>query len=245
MAGKSKRGRGPVRAAAGAPQAQPAAPGGYEDEVTVREVAASEQSPRRPGRVRPVLPPKPDTDPMLGEEPPPTRPHFTVELVGDQVGQAMSQIVHEAQYWLNKGRYNKVRVTRAGKPLLPDIPVGALLAIEAATFFWAGMLRGVVANIAGNVLFEVELINDAKEHLNRGRKLFLDGELDEAQKAMQLALEIDERDAEIHMGFASLLKARGLRGRAVGHYRRVIELDREGNLAEEARHQLEKLGIDL
>jgi len=173
----------------------------------------------------------------------PERPRFTIELAGDHVAQAMAQLVEEAQYWIKRGRYNKVRVSRNGKPLLPDIPVGALLAIEAATFFWTGLLRGALVNIAGRVLFEVELINDAKEHLTLGRRHFLDGDLDEAWREMEQALAIDDRDPEIHIAFASLLKARGDRGGAIAHFQRGLNLDPDGQFGAEATRQLEKLGV--
>ncbi|MBN2361764.1 MAG: hypothetical protein JXR83_20090 [Deltaproteobacteria bacterium] len=173
------------------------------------------------------------------------RPRFTIELAGDHLAQAMAQLVEEAQYWIRRGRYNKVRIRRNGKPLLPDIPVGALLAIEAATFFWTGLLRGALVNIAGKVLFEVELINDAKEHLAIGRKHFLDGDLDEAWREMEQALAIDDRDAEIHLAVGSLLKARGDRGGAVVHYRRAQGLDPNGATGADAAQQLEKLGVEV
>lgn len=207
---------------------------------------------KRGSRVRPVVPEqdgeKPDEKETArvrkpGSQPENDRPHFTVELVGDQVSQALSQIIKEAQYWIKRGRYNKVRISRGGKPLLPDVPVGALLAIEAATFFWAGMLRGVLANIAGNVLFEVELINDAMEHLAKGRSFFLDGDLKEAAREMEAALAIDNREPEIHLAYGSLCKARADRAGATKHLKRALELDPEGEFGAEARRQLEKMGI--
>ena len=63
------------------------------------------------------------------------RPRFSLEVVGENVSEAMAQLKNQVQYWADRGRYNKVRIKRAGKPVLPDIPVGALMALEAATFF--------------------------------------------------------------------------------------------------------------
>ena len=179
---------------------------------------------------------------------------FTVELVGDQLGQAIGQIAKEAQYWAKRGRYNKVRILRGGKQVLPDIPVAALLAVEAATFFWSGLLRGVIANVAGKVLFEVVLINDAHEHLSAGREHFLHGDLDEAFREMQAALAIDERDPEIHLALGSLQRARGLRDEAIASLKKVLQLDLNsdsgsdsqfGEHGEEAKRQLLKMGLDL
>lgn len=215
---------------------------------------------QKPTRVKPVIedpPPRNNADDKPAASPglapnaihdgqaDPEAPSFTVELVGDQLGQTIAQIVKEAQYWVNKGRYNKVRIVRAGKPVLPDIPVGALIAVEAATFFYSGLLRSVLANVAGKVLFEVQLINDAKEHLTRGRALFLSGDLDEALNEMQAALAIDARDPEIHVALGSLLRAMGDREAAIAALRQAFKLDPEGPQGEEARRQLLKLGLDL
>ena len=77
------------------------------------------------------------------------RPKFSLEVASENVADALGTLKDQIEYWASRGRYNKVRIKRKGKPVLPDIPVGALLAFEAATFFWTGLLRAAIANVVG------------------------------------------------------------------------------------------------
>ena len=90
------------------------------------------------------------------------------EVGGASPQEAFENIKDQVQYWVARGRYSKVRIKRNGKQLGPDIPVAALLAFEAATFFGAGILRGALMHVVGKVFFEVELINEAEEHHAEG-----------------------------------------------------------------------------
>jgi hypothetical protein len=88
-------------------------------------------------------------------------PRFNLDVTGKSAAEAMGKLKNNVEYWVTRGRYNKVRVKRNGKAVLPDIPVGALVAVEAATFFWTGLLRAALVNVVGRAFFEVELINEA------------------------------------------------------------------------------------
>lgn len=169
------------------------------------------------------------------------RPRFSLELVGENVSEAMGQLKNQVQYWADRGRYNKVRIKRAGKPVLPDIPIGALMALEAATFFWSGLLRGAVVNVVGRVLFEVELINEAEEHYKRGLEHFLAGDLADAAECLERALRIDERYPRAHLQLGVLRKVQGDRAAARRHFRAAIEHDAGGDTGREAEIHLKKL----
>ena len=169
------------------------------------------------------------------------RPRFSMEVVGENVTEAMTQLREKVQYWADRGRYNKVRIKRGGKPILPDIPVGALMAIEAATFFWTGLLRGAVVNVVGRVFFEVELINEAEEHYKRGLEHFLAGDLEDAEVCLEKALRIDERYARAHLQLGVLRKVQGKKKQAVAHFERAIEFDKGGDTGREAEIHLKKL----
>ena len=169
------------------------------------------------------------------------RPRFSLEVVGENVSEAMAQLKNQVQYWADRGRYNKVRIKRAGKPVLPDIPVGALMALEAATFFWSGLLRGAVVNVVGRVLFEVELINEAEEHYKRGLEHFLAGDLADAAECLERALRIDERYPRAHLQLGVLRKVQGDRAAARKHFRAAVENDPGGDTGREAEIHLKKL----
>jgi tetratricopeptide (TPR) repeat protein len=164
---------------------------------------------------------------------------FTLEVGPNSDG--FGQLKRQVTYWANKGRYQKVRIKRAGKPILPDIPVGALIAVEAATFFWAGLLRAAIVNVVGRTLFEVELINEAEGSYRTGLEHFLSGELDDAEKLFGEALRIDERFAKAHLQMGVLQKMRGKKSLAKRHFEEAVQHDPHSDAAKEARVHLEKL----
>ena len=166
---------------------------------------------------------------------------FNLEVAGGNASDAVLKLKKNVQYWVERGRYNKVRIKRAGKPVLPDIPVGALVAFEAATFFWTGLLRAAVVNVVGRAFFEVELINEADEHYKRGVEHFLAGELAEAEEHLSKALRIDDRHAKAHLQMGVLKKVQGQRDTAKQHFARVVELAPKTDPAREAAAHLKKL----
>jgi tetratricopeptide (TPR) repeat protein len=168
-------------------------------------------------------------------------PRFNLEVVGENVSEAMTQLRDKVQYWVDRGRYNKVRVKRNGKPVLPDIPVGALMAFEAATFFWTGLLRGAIVNVVGRVFFEVELINEAEEHYKRGLEHFLAGDLEDAEECLERALRIDERYPRAHLQLGVLRKLQGRKEDARAHFENAIAYDTGGDTGREAEVHLKKL----
>jgi tetratricopeptide (TPR) repeat protein len=172
-------------------------------------------------------------------EPPPTR--FSLEVMADNAAQAITQIKDHAQYYVDRGRYNKIRIKRGGKAILPDIPLSALMAVEAATFFWGGLLRGAIVNVVGRVLFEVELISDAEESYKRGLEHFLAGDLDDAEEALKKALQIDGRYARAHLQMGVLRKIQGRKAEAMKHFDEAVSLDENGDAGREAAIHLKKM----
>jgi tetratricopeptide (TPR) repeat protein len=169
------------------------------------------------------------------------RPRFDIEIVGENVSKAMDDLRTKVKYWADRGRYNKIRVKRGGKPVLPDIPVGALMALEAATFFWSGLLRGLVVNVVGRALFEVELINEAEEHFSRGLEHFLAGDMKDADGALTRALEIDSRYARAHLQLGVLRKIEGKLEEASAHFENAIAYSTNQETRREAEVHLKRL----
>lgn len=169
------------------------------------------------------------------------RPRFDVEIVGENVSKAMEDIREKAKYWADRGRYNKIRIKRAGKPVLPDIPIGALMALEAATFFWSGLLRGVIVNVVGRAFFEVELINEAEEQFSKGLEHFLAGDMTDAEDALERALEIDPRYSRAHLQLGVLRKIDGRLDEAAAHFENAIAYSTNADTQREAELHLKRL----
>lgn len=166
---------------------------------------------------------------------------FTLDATGKTAAAAMGKLKSEVEYWVSRGRYNKVRVKRNGKAVLPDIPVGALFAVEAATFFWTGLLRAAIVNVVGRALFEVELINDAEDHYKKGLELFLAGDLEDAEVLLQKALQIDDRFVRAHLQMGVLRKMQGKKADARRHFERAVALDPASDAGKEAQAHLDRL----
>jgi tetratricopeptide (TPR) repeat protein len=161
---------------------------------------------------------------------------------GKDSRETLARLQESVGYWVSRGRYNKVRVKRGGKPILPDIPIGALLAVEAATFFWTGLLRAAIVNVAGRAFFEVELVNDAEQHYKTGLEHFLAGELPDAEVHLQKALKVDPRYARAHLQMGVLRRMQGKKAEARDHFSRVVALDPHSDAAKEAGVHLKKMG---
>jgi tetratricopeptide (TPR) repeat protein len=193
----------------------------------------TENEPREPDQV--------DDGGAAGGEGGKDRARFNLEVVGENASEAVAKLKNNVQYWVERGRYNKVRIKRAGKPVLPDIPVGALVAFEAATFFWTGLLRAALVNVVGRAFFEVELINEADEHYRKGVEHFLAGELPDAEQHLEKALRVDARHAKAHLQMGVLRKVQGNRDLAKSHFQRVLELAPRTEPAREAEVHLKKM----
>jgi len=165
---------------------------------------------------------------------------FSLEVLGENVGEAMGQLRDGVTYWLSRGRYNKVRIKRNGKAVLPDIPVGVLLAFEAATFFWAGLLRAAIVNVAGRALFQVELVNEAEDHYRLGLEHYLAGEMDDAKAALVKSLEVDPRFARAHLQMGIIHRVQGKTREAKAALEKAREHD-DGELKVEIDAHLERI----
>ncbi len=171
----------------------------------------------------------------------PESSHKRFEVGGENAQEAFENIKDQVQYWVARGRYSKVRIKRNGKQLGPDIPVAALLAFEAATFFGAGILRGALMHVVGRVFFEVELINEAEEHHGEGVALFLAGDLEGAQQCFEKAIAVDQRYAPAHLQMGVLYKVKNELGQAKAAFEEAQRLDPEGATGQEAMQHLEQM----
>ncbi|HEY1097928.1 MAG TPA: tetratricopeptide repeat protein [Myxococcota bacterium] len=189
-----------------------------------------------------------DTTPSP-KTPPPAAPEgaadgpagFTLDTTGSSAAGAVAKLKDNVEYWVSRGRYNKVRIKRNGKAVLPDIPVGALFAVEAATFFWTGLLRAALVNVVGRAFFEVEMISDAEDHYKKGLELFLAGDLKDAEVLFGKALDVDNRFVRAHLQMGVLRKMQGRPDDATDHFEKVLALDPRSDAGKEAAVHLKKL----
>lgn len=164
-----------------------------------------------------------------------------VEIDPRRLEQGLAALKGELTHWVNKGRYTKVRITLFNKPLLPDLPVGVVLAAEGLSFMLLGPLQAVLGNLVGTAVLNVELISDAVHHVNRGRELILAGELQAALAQFRTALAIDRHSAAAHLHVGIALKLSGDREGARLALAKAADLDPKGPSGLEAEKLLATL----
>jgi tetratricopeptide (TPR) repeat protein len=114
-------------------------------------------------------------------------------------------------------------------------------AVEGATFYWTGLLRLLVVNVAGRALIDVELVNDSEKKLQAGKEALLSGDLEQALAAFQEAVDMDHGNPQVHLNHGIALKLKGQTGAARVALEQAAALDPEGPAATEARRLLDTL----
>ncbi len=156
------------------------------------------------------------------------------EIDPRRVEESLLKLRDQVVVWAKKGRYTKVRFKFRGKQLLPDIPLAAVAAVEGITFYWGGLLRALVFNLAGKTVLDVELVNDSEKRITRGKEALLSGDLDEALVQFNEALNMDAENPVVHLNLGVALKLKGDHAAARAALERAKDLDDGGPTGAEA-----------
>ncbi len=187
-----------------------------------------------------VTPPKKEA--VVEKEPvEASAPALPFEIDPQKVEASLLKLRDQVVTLAKKGRYTKVRFKFRGKQLLPDIPLAAVVAVEGATFYWAGLLRALVFTLAGRTLIDVELVNDSEKRLAKGKEALLSGDLEEALTAFREARDMDEENPNVHLNLGIALKLKGDHPAARTSLERCRELDPKAPTAHEAERLLKTL----
>lgn len=226
-ASKSAKGRA---ARASAPAAKP-------DTGTSKRTsrsAAREAPPKRSARV--AAPAETEISPAQESR---TLP---IEIDPKRIEESFGKLTDELRHWANKGRYTRVRFKFRGKPLLPDLPLAAVVAAEGLSFYWGGILRMLMVHVAGRAVFDVELVNDADRKVQEGKEALLRGDLDAALVALREAIGMDRDHAAAHLQLGVALKLAGEREAAKKALEKAKKLDPKGTVGAEATRLMTSLG---
>jgi tetratricopeptide (TPR) repeat protein len=164
-----------------------------------------------------------------------------IDVQPGAVEEAMRKVTETLRQWANAGRYTKVRFKFRGKPLLPDLPLAAVVAAEGLTFYWTGILRALLVNVAGRSVLDVELVNDSEGHVQKGREELLSGEVDRAIAEFRTALAKQHDNPRAHLNLGIALKLRGDRSGARSALEKARQLDPDGPVGKEAERLLQGL----
>jgi len=121
------------------------------------------------------------------------------------------------------------------------VPVAAVVAAEAMTFWWAGLLRALLVTLGANTLLEVELVNDADREVAHGKDALLAGDLDKAMDCFKRALQMDRDNPPALLSVGIAYKLRGDLAQAREFLERTEQVDPEGTSGDEARRLLDQM----
>jgi tetratricopeptide (TPR) repeat protein len=171
-----------------------------------------------------------------------SRATLPIDVQPGAIEETLRKVTETLRQWANTGRYTKVRFKFRGKPLLPDLPLAAVVAAEGLTFYWTGILRALLVNVAGRSVLDVELVNDSEQHVQKGKEELLAGEVDRAISEFRTALakQHDNPRAQLNLGIA--LKLKGDRPSARSALEKARTLDPDGPVGKEAERLLQGLG---
>jgi tetratricopeptide (TPR) repeat protein len=186
-------------------------------------------------------PPRRATAEVVPDEP----KTLPLEIDPRKIEASLNKLKAQVVVLAKKGRYTKVRFKFRGKQLLPDIPLAAVVAVEGATFYWAGVLRALVFTLAGRTVIDVELVNDSEKVLAQGKQSLLSGDLEEALASFRKAKEMDEENPSVHLNLGIALKLRGDVAAARAALEQALTLDPQGATASEAERLLKTLTTSM
>lgn len=168
---------------------------------------------------------------------------LTIGDIADGVTNVAESLGTHARRLIDRGRYRKVRISRKGKQVLPDIPVAAAAALEAASMYGAGIARVLAVNVGARFLFDVEIVNEADKYFERGKTALLDGDLDRAREALEKAVRIDDTHPGAFLQLGVLWRLRGEPENARAMLLRARELDENGEVGKRAEEILRALEV--
>jgi tetratricopeptide (TPR) repeat protein len=161
-----------------------------------------------------------------------------IEVDPSRIEATLSKLKEQLVAWANKGRYTKVRFKFRGKQLLPDLPLAAVLAAEGLTFYWGGILRALIVNLAGKTVLDVELVNDSEKQIQLGKEAMLGGDIDRAIELFLEAQSMDAGSAKVHLNLGIALKLKGDLQGARSALERARSLDPKGQIGADAERLL-------
>ncbi len=148
---------------------------------------------------------------MSEDDEPRKRPFqgFRVQIDPEKVDEALRQIREQVREKFATGRHTKVRLTYKGRAIVPDIPLAVFLATEGVTFWLISPLPALLVNLGAKAFLDVEFIHEADELVQEGLELYLDGELEEAEKRYRAALRKRPDDPTALYNLGTLLRVQG------------------------------------
>lgn len=167
---------------------------------------------------------------------------FEWEVDPDDLDTSLQELGEKLRRVYDQGRYTKVRMKFRGKQIVPDIPIGVLIAGEAASFWLIGPLRAIVFALGVKSFVDVELVHEASSRVREGIDLYMDGEVERAEEKYREALRMKPGATAALYNLGVLLRVTGRKDEAIDCFKQAAE-DEEHPDGARARETLGRLSL--
>lgn len=146
---------------------------------------------------------------------------FKLEIDPDRIEETLSRLRDRLRESFSSGRYTKVRLSYRGKALGPDIPLAVFLAGEGVAFWLLTPLAALLVNLGAKAILDVEFVHEADELVQEGLALYLEGEIEAAERKYREALDRRPDDPAALYNLGTLLRVSGRADEALGVLRKA------------------------
>lgn len=146
---------------------------------------------------------------------------FKFEIDPDRIEETLSKLRDRLRESFVSGRYTKVRLSYRGKAIGPDIPLAVFLAGEGVAFWLLSPLAALLVNLGAKAILDVEFVHEADELVQEGLALYLEGEIDAAERKYREALDRRPDDPAALYNLGTLLRVSGRADEALAVLRKA------------------------
>ncbi|MEQ1501132.1 MAG: tetratricopeptide repeat protein [Myxococcota bacterium] len=140
---------------------------------------------------------------------------FAFEIDPERIEDTLTGLRNRLRESFVAGRYTKVRLSYRGKSIGPDIPLAVFLAGEGVAFWLLSPLAALLVNLGAKVMLDVEFVHEADELVQEGLALYLEGEIDGAERKYREALDKRADDPSALYNLGTLLRVSGRKEEAL------------------------------
>ncbi len=153
---------------------------------------------------------------------------FQFEIDPEGVEQTLKRLRARITESFVAGRYTKVRLSYRGRAIGPDIPLAVFLAGEGVAFWMISPLAALLVNLGAKAVLDVEFVHEADELVQEGLQLYLEGEVEAAERKYREALDRRPDDPSALYNLGTLMRVSGRREEAL-HVLRKAAMGPEGH----------------
>lgn len=147
--------------------------------------------------------------------------NFRFEIDPDRIEDTLKRLRDRLRESFVAGRYTKVRLAYRGKPIGPDIPLAVFLAGEGVAFWLLSPIAALLVNLGAKVILDVEFVHEADELVQEGLALYLEGEIEGAERKYREALDKRPDDPSALYNLGTLLRVSGRKDESLSVLRKA------------------------